>query len=378
MFTASNNSDLAKHFRQRTVSAVPQPRGKKEALAPETASKIAPRVPAAKVRPDRSAAVLLTCFFAVYLACAAQAAAKQQAKPAQHADAITVTDDVGRQIEVSQPVRRIVSLAPSVTETIYALGAQDRLVADTDYCDYPPEAKQKPKIGGVINPNLEQVVAMRPDLVVVAAQSGNRRETVDALERLHVATYATDARTVADMLQSVSRLATVIDAEEQGKAVVASLQTRLDDLRRKLEGVAPARVLFVVWTAPLISVGGDNFLSDALRLAGAESVVHSQQDWPHVSLEEIVRQQPDYIVFADSDPDRVLSDFASLRQQPGWRDLKAAQENRLAIISDAINRPAPRLVDAIEQLARQLHPEVFAPPTTLTHRPFAMPAGAAP
>jgi iron complex transport system substrate-binding protein len=178
---------------------------------------------------------------------------------------------------------------------------------------------------------------------------------------LHVPTYATDARTVEEMIESIGRLATVIDAADQGKAQVTSLQTRLDELHRKLEGVTPARVLFVVWTEPLISVGTETFLADALRLAGADSVIHSQQDWPHVSLEEVVRLQPDYLIFANSDTDHALEDFAALRQQPGWRDLKAVQENRLAIISDAINRPAPRLVDAIEQLARQLHSDIFAP-----------------
>ena len=319
---------------------------------------------------------------ALFCAGAAQAAgADQQAAREQHAEtpaapSVVVTDDVGRQVEVPQPVRRIVSLAPSVTETIFALGAQDRLVGVTDYCDYPPEAKQKPKVGGAINPNLEQVVALRPDLVVVT-KSLNRRETVDALDRLHVPAYATDARTVEEMIESIGRLATVIDAADQGKAQVASLQARLDELHRKLEGVAPARVLFVVWTDPLISVGTETFLADALRLAGADSVIHSQQDWPHVSLEEVVRLQPDYLIFANSDTDRALQDFAALQQQPGWRDLKAVQENRLAIISDAINRPAPRLVDAIEQLARQLHPEVFAPQPVPAARTLKLQVGPA-
>jgi iron complex transport system substrate-binding protein len=325
------------------------------------------------------AAAALFCGWPVQASGAGQQEAGKQRAETPPAPSVVVTDDVGRQVEIPQPVLRIVSLAPSVTETIFALGAQDRLVGDTDFCDYPAEAKQKPKVGGAINPNLEQVVAMRPDLVVVT-KSLNRRETVEALDRLHVPTYAMDARTVEEMIESMGRLATVIDAADQGKAQVASLQTRLDELHSKLEGVAPARVLFVVWTEPLISVGTETFLADALRLAGAESVIHSQQDWPHVSLEEVVRLQPDYLVFANSDTDRALEDFAALRQQPGWRDLKATQENRIAIVSDAINRPAPRLVDAIEQLARQLHPEVFAPqpvpalvPRTLKQRVGAAP-----
>ena len=298
----------------------------------------------------------------MYLACAAQAAAKQQAKPAQHADAaITVTDDVGRQVEVPQPVSSIVSLAPSVTETIYALGAQDRLVADTDYCDYPPEAKQKPKIGGVINPNLD---SGRHE-----ARSGGRRRPIGQSPRNGGraraparATYATDARTVADMLQSVSRLATVLDAEEQGRAVVESLRTRLDDLRRKLESVAPTRVLFVVWTGAAdlrrrrkLSCRCPASRGRRVRDSNEAGLAARQSGRSGAPAAGLYR-------FCGFGLPTNSSDYAGLRHLPGWRDLKAVEENRIVIMSDAINCPAPRLVDAIEELARQLHPEAFAPP----------------
>ena len=114
----------------------------------------------------------------------------ENAKPAAP---LIVKDDKGRLVEIPQPLKRIISLAPSATETIYALGVQDRLIADTDACDYPPAAQKLPKIGGPFTPNLEVIVAMKPDLVVVAANSGNRKETADALDLLHVPTYATNA-----------------------------------------------------------------------------------------------------------------------------------------------------------------------------------------
>jgi iron complex transport system substrate-binding protein len=274
---------------------------------------------------------------------------------------VTVTDDTGRDVALTLPIRRIVSLAPSVTETIFALDAGDRLVGDTDYCDYPPEAKTKTKVGGVIDPNLEQVVALRPD-VVVAAKTANRLETVRALERLHIPVYGTDAHSVDDMLQSIQHLAEVLGAVEQGKAVVASLRDRLDELQRKLQLAQPVRVLFVVWREPLISIGRQTFLADALRHAGAESIVDTQQDWPHVSLEAVVQWQPEYLIFANNDPAEAQSEIASMRDEPGWRDLKAVQQNRVVVLSEAVNRPVPRLVDAIEQLAHALHPEAFTAP----------------
>ncbi|MFZ0818648.1 MAG: cobalamin-binding protein [Candidatus Acidiferrales bacterium] len=299
---------------------------------------------------------------------------------------LVVKDEAGRRVEIPQPVRRIVSLAPSVTETIYALGLQDRLVADTDFCDYPPEAKKLPKVGGPFTPNLEVILSLKPDVVLLAANSGNRKETAEALDLLHVPAYATSAKTVDDVVASIARLGEVLGAADQGRALADSLRARLDALHKKLGTAAPVRVLFVVWQEPLISIGQETFLADAMRWAGAESVVQTKQDWPHVNLEEVVKLQPEYLVFASAHPEEITAILAGLRNVPGWRDMKALQENRIAIVSDAINRPAPRLVDAIEELARDLHPEVFAegPHASLPHwnhdahfpaRQAAMPVG---
>lgn len=272
---------------------------------------------------------------------------------------LIVKDEVGRTVEVPQPLKRIISLAPSVTETIYALGAQDRLVADSDVCNYPPAAQKLPKIGGPFTPNLEVIVSMKPDLVVAAANSGNRKEAVDALDLLHVPTYATNAKTVDDVLTSVVRLGDVLGVGEQGRALSESLRVRLQDLHRRLENVVPTRVLFVVWQEPLISIGQDTYIADALRRAGAESVIQTKQDWPHIGWEEVVRLQPAYLVFASAKPEEITAMLNGMRNLPGWRDLKAVEENKIVIVSEAINLPAPRLVDAIEELAKRLHPEAF-------------------
>jgi iron complex transport system substrate-binding protein len=268
-------------------------------------------------------------------------------------------DEVGRTVRVPQPVQRIVSLAPSLTETIYALGLQDRLVGDTDYCDYPPDAQKKTKVGGAINPSLEQIVALRPDLVLVT-KSLNLIETVHALDNLGVSSYGTDPHTVQEIVSSTERLAVVLGVPEAGAALSADLERHLAELQQRLSGLPPRRVLFIVWSDPLISVGKGTFIADALRLAGASSIVDSAQDWPHMSLEEVVRLQPDFLVFAASHSDSGQNDFDVLAERPGWRGLEAVRNRRFAVISEAVNRPAPRIVSAIEDLARQLHPEAFS------------------
>jgi iron complex transport system substrate-binding protein len=275
-----------------------------------------------------------------------------------------VVDEVGRTVHVPVTTTRIVSLAPSLTETVYALGLQDHLVGDTTYCDYPPDAQKKPKVGGAINPNLEQIAALRPDLILVT-KGLNRLDTVRALDTLGIPSYATDPHTVDEIVSSTQTLADVLGAPEAGKALADELRNRLAALETKLAAVPPKRVLFIVWTEPLISVGKHTFIADALRKAGAISLVDSSQDWPQMNLEEVVHLQPDYLVFASSHSEEAARDFDALANRPGWRLLDAVHNRHYAVISDAVNRPAPRIVSAIEELALQLHPAAFreAPPT---------------
>jgi len=270
-----------------------------------------------------------------------------------------VVDETGRAVRIPQPVKRIVSLAPSMTETVYALGVQDRLVGDTDFCDYPPDAQTKTKVGGGINPSLEKIASLHPDLVLVT-KAFNLPETVHSLEGLGISSYATDPHTVNDIITSTKRVADLLGVPDAGTTVGDDMQRRLNQLQHQLGALPPRQVLFVVWTQPLISVGRSTFIADALLHAGAVSIVDSSQDWPHVSLEEVARLQPEYLVFADSHSETVSAQVDTLATLPAWRILNAVANRRFAVISDAVNRPAPRIVSAIEDLARQLHPEAFA------------------
>jgi iron complex transport system substrate-binding protein len=305
---------------------------------------------------SRPAALVLAFFFVATLDVSAQA---NSPRPPSQPVTREVVDEMGRSVHIPISPARIISLAPSITEAIYALGLQGRLVGDTDFCDYPPEAQKKPKVGGIINPNLEEIAAMHPDLVLVT-KSINRLDTVRALDTLGIPSYAaTDPHTVAEIISSTQKLADVLGASDAGRALSEELQGRLAALQTKLAAVLPRRVLFIVWTEPLISAGKDTFIADALRKAGGVSIVESTQDWPQLSLEEVVHLQPDYLVFAASHSETAARDFDALATRPGWRLLDAVRKRHFAVISDAVNRPAPRIVSAIEELARQLHPEVF-------------------
>ena len=268
-----------------------------------------------------------------------------------------VVDEVGRRVEIPDEVRRIVTLAPDLTETIYALGIEDRLVGDTNYCDTPEAAKLKPHVGAPQNPSLETITALHPDLVL-ATTSINRIETADALARVGIPVYTSNPQTARGMLQSVSHIAEITGAEAQGSELTSRLQARLDAMRAKLADRPMVHVLFVVWESPLITIGQTTFIADALRWAGAESIVTSARPWPQISLEEVVRLQPEYIIFANSHGGPRSED--DLRSRPVWKTLEAVQLGRVIDVNEEALRPAPGLVGAMEQLAHQIHPEVFS------------------
>jgi iron complex transport system substrate-binding protein len=314
----------------------------------------------AEFRKHRHAAtcagILVLFLIPCDVAIAGQTGAARPAIPAGR----ELTDEVGRKVQVPQEVNRVVSLAPNLTEIVFALGDGNHLAGDTDFCDYPAEALQKPHVGGPVNPNLEEIVALKPELVL-ATKSINRRETVNALDRIGLPVYVTvDPHSVEEMITSVEHLGSALGAEKSAAVVAEDLRGRLADLDRQLAGGTERRVLFVVWTEPLISVGRDTFIADALRRAGGRSVVETKAEWPHISLEEMVRLQPEVLVFASAHAGDTQRDIDALRTRPGWRNLDALQHGNVVVVSDAINRPAPRMVDAIEGLARALHPEAFA------------------
>lgn len=294
------------------------------------------------------------------LLCGARGTASPQTAPPAPAPPAyrQVTDEIGRTIRVPQDIHRIVSLAPNLTETVYALGLQDRLVGDTDYCDFPPEAQQKPKVGGAVNPSLEAIAALHPDLVLVT-KNLNRLETVDALAEIGIPSYATDPHTIEAIINSIVRLSDLLGAPETGATLAADLERHVSALHERLASISPRRVLFIVWIEPLISIGKDTFIADALRDAGAASVIDSSRNWPQVSLEEVVRLQPEFLIFVESHLGTPAHEADTLSDRPGWRLLEAVRNHRYATISDAINRPAPRLIAAVEDLARQLHSDAF-------------------
>lgn len=270
-----------------------------------------------------------------------------------------VADQTGRRVNVPEHPARLVSLAPSITETLYALGLGDRLVGDTDYCEYPAEAKLKPHVGPILNPSLEKIVALKPDLVLGSPEA-NRIETADRLAALGIPLYGVTAHSVEETLHSIEDLGRLLQREAAARSLLEGLRRRIAAVEEGVAGCGQPKVLFVVWYRPLTTVGARTFVTDVIHRAGGVSIGEDLLgEWPRLSLEEALRRDPDVILLPRAES--FSPELEEFRHLPGWRDLRAVKNRRMYFISDTIIRPSPRLVDALEEVARVLHPPNAAP-----------------
>ena len=271
--------------------------------------------------------------------------------------ALTTRDMLGRPVTLAAPATRIVSLVPSVTEILFALGAEDRLVGVTDFCDYPPAARQKPSVGGMVSPNLEVLVSRKPDLVV-ATTEGTREETVAQLGRLRIPTYLVVAHRVTDVTALVSHLGELTGRRAAADALRTRIEQRVDAVRRAVAPYRRPRVLYVLWPEPLIVPGRDALVTELIRLAGGESISAGDGDsYPRYSLEAAVAKAPEVILLANHGANTGPID------RERWQrlsELPAIRAGRLhQVEGNLLHRYGPRVVDGLEQLARVIHPEAF-------------------
>ena len=271
--------------------------------------------------------------------------------------AFTTRDALGREVTLAAPPRRIVSLVPSVTEIVYALGAEHRLAGVTDFCDYPPAARGKPRVGGMIDPNLEAIVALKPDLVV-ATTEGGREETVAQLKRLRIPTYLVAAHRVSDMTALIAGVGELTERRDAAVTLVARLEQRIAAVTRAVLARPRPRVLYVLWPEPLIVPGRESLVTELIRLAGGESISAGAGDsYPRWSLEAAIAKAPEVILLANHGVGTGPVDEDKWRSLTSLPAVRAGRLHR--VNGDLLHRYGPRTVDGLEQLARAIHPEVF-------------------
>jgi iron complex transport system substrate-binding protein len=255
----------------------------------------------------------------------------------------------------ASPPRRIVSLAPSMTEIMFALGLGEKIVGVTTFCDYPEEAKKKPKIGGMSNPSLEAVLSLKPDIVVMTTD-GNPKEFADRLQALHIKTFISTARRLNELPVGIKELGTALGATEQSDRLAKEIDDGIAAFKKRKNTShtrGPAKVLFIVWPEPLIAAGGGTVIDDAISLLGDENIAKSAKtEYPKFSIEEAIRLSPDVIVIGKGSgmdmqavSKGILGRLASV---------PAVKQGKVCYLGDSLYRLGPRVIKGIEELAECL------------------------
>ncbi len=267
-----------------------------------------------------------------------------------HAE-VVVRDDTGASVRLPAPAQRIVSLAPHATELLFAAGAGGRLVGAVEYSDYPEAARRVPRVGGYSTPDLERIVALKPDLVLVW-QSGNAAATVSRLESLGLKVYQSQPDRLEDIPASIEKLGRLAGAETEARRAAAAFRQRLATLRNQYSARPAVPMFYQAWHQPLLTVGGGQIISDVIRLCGGENIFAGlAAKAPSVSVEAVLAADPEAIVASGMGHDTPIG----LDDWRRWTRMRAvARGNLFPISADLMQRPTPRLLDGAEQLCRHL------------------------
>jgi len=267
-----------------------------------------------------------------------------------HAD-LVIKDDIGQEIRLKAPAKRIVALAPHIAESLYAAGAGDRLVGTVEYSDYPPEAKKVPRVGGYSRVDLEAIAALKPDLVL-AWESGNNMPQVDKLKGLGLTVYVSQPNKIENVADQLVRLGQLAGTEPAANAAAERFRKRLDSLRAANVGKPKVRVFYQIWKTPLMTVGGPQIISDAIKLCGGDNIFgHLAKMAPTVSVEAVLEADPEAIIatgMGDAKPEW-------LHDWDKWTRMTAVKRDNLFHINpDIMQRHTPRILDGTEKLCAHL------------------------
>lgn len=275
---------------------------------------------------------------------------------------MTVTDDIGRKITIKAMPQRIVSMAPSNTEMLFALGLGDSIVGITDYCDYPPEAAQKPKVSGYTTPDVEKLVSIQPDLII--ADAIHEKTVLPALEKLGFTVIIHSATSIDSIFNEIERLGAICGKANKAAELVSGLLSRLDAIKAKTGALTDSqrlKVLYIIWFNPIWTMGGNTFCDDMIYAAGGANIFSTDfEKSRQVSLESVVTRDPDIIVISGM-AQSIGTIYTSVRTEPRLKSVKAIVNDRVYKMSDSnlIERATPRVVDGIDELCRMFHPDIF-------------------
>ena len=282
--------------------------------------------------------------------------------PSEPTSAGAFVDDLGRPVSIEEVPHTIVSLAPSNTEILFALGLGDKVVGVTKHCDYPQEASEKQKIGGYSTPDLEKIVALQPDLIL--ASSIHEKEVIPSLEGMGFTVFALEPRNLAGIMEGMRVIGVITGSEGKAGDAIAGMEGRVSaitDETESLEGLPG--VLYITWHDPLWSVGSGNIIHELIDKAGGMNIFQDITGHKVVSLEAVILRNPDVIIACSGHGEAKDKPFQWVREESRLGVIEARKNNRIyEVDADLVNRAGPRAVDALEWFAYFIHPELFDKP----------------
>jgi iron complex transport system substrate-binding protein len=268
-----------------------------------------------------------------------------------------ITDDLGRTVQIKGIPQRIISLSPSNTEIVYSLGLEDRLIGVTTYCNYPPDALKKTQVSGYSTVDVEKVVSLQPDLIL--ADNIHKTEVIPALEKLGMPVIGIVAPSLERLLSDIELVGKTTGKQNSASILVASLKQRVMAIEGKTAGASKPRVFFVTWHDPLWTVGRGSMINDIIAKAGGSNIASDLKANQTIDLETAIQRNPEVIVVLSSMGDQAVS-YNFLKNEPRFQATDALKNNRVyQVNSDIFARTTPRTVDALEELAKLIHPEIF-------------------
>jgi iron complex transport system substrate-binding protein len=269
----------------------------------------------------------------------------------------TVVDQLERRVVVPDDPRRVISLAPSITEIVYALGQGNRLKGVTRYSDYPREATKLPRIGSYVRLDIERIVALNPDLCI-ATKDGNPKAIIDRLESLKIPVYVVDPHNLDSILETILEIGTILNAGDRAKTLTTSMRTRIQRVKSRVAQINNRpRVFFQIGISPIISAGTDTFIHQLIELAGGINLARGRFAYPRFSREQVLALEPEVFIITSMSRQ---ADFEQVKAEwRRWPNIPAVRNERIYLVdSDLFDRPSPRLVSGLELLTRLIHPEL--------------------
>ena len=267
-----------------------------------------------------------------------------------------ITDDLGRRVSIPAKVDRVISLAPNLTEIVFAVGAGDRLVGRTSYCDYPSEAKAIPEVSDTLHPNLERIIALKPQVVLVSTASQLEVFT-QQLKGQNISFFVTDPHDLEGVFRSIEQIGEIVGHKDEASQLVQKLRERTGAVERAVKDKQPVKVFYQASGEPLYTAGHDSYVTDLMRRAGGASVTADVPGaWPKFSNESALAARPEAIIL----PTGGSMGAANANVADALRQSPAVLQGRVYKINDDhLSRPGPRLVDGLEEMARALHPDAY-------------------